>query len=476
MKNLNKINNLPPPPPPPPPLDFLINISLCFAFALILSGEQVLAQSGTNPLPPNVRQRGDGSIDFVPRFNQSVNVQAQDTASSPEGSRQTAEAPLANERTCQQKLSHCDPEDMRRADVCIVQSNLNYRNVGGYLRKVETPQRVNVADHESLIYACPQDTRRMQRNNIVLVRNVVTDNTNIDQLLQQLDQVADRCLKIRGLYIRGNGGSAGVTGVGLNRDNVDRLKEYSCLIEENAKIELYASYTGRDCSGQVFMQQVAENLLQGKPGRIKAPRGNLNVNFGGGRGITVTNQERRQERLEYSQPYFTVPYGPSGDYSRGGFSELEYRSPGEYQFNFVEAGKQAPPLTMVCANEIGNELQSINKRQRDLTDGRGTECPKLNQCRGVPYRDVRNRARDFVQFRRHSDGGFTAVASVPGRRRSQEHRDWARQASRFQDQLLTISGVLSQCNNDTPHTGCDWNAFISSGTTGTTDGSATGNR
>ena len=403
------------------------------------------------------------------RFSESITVQAQDPASSAESSRQTtSQAPSATSNTCQQKLSHCDPEDIRLADVCFVQSNLNY-NMSRRLRRRESRfLRVPIEDFleeerlKDLIYACPQDTRRRQRNNIVLVRNVITDNTSIDQLLQQLDQVADRCLKIRGLYIRGNGGSAGVTGVGLNRDNVDQLKNYSCLIEENAKIELYASYTGRNCSGQVFMQQVAENLLQGKPGTIKAPRGSLNVTFWG---------ERHS---------FTVPYGPSGSSSRGGFSELEYKSSGEYQFNFVEAGKQAPPLTMVCANEIGNELQSIHERQRDLTDGRGTECPKLNQCRGVPYRDVRNRARDFVRFRRHSDGGFTAVASVPGRRGSQEHRDWVRQASRFQDQLLTISGVLSQCNNDTPHTGCDWNAFISSGTTeateGSSGGSATGNR
>ena len=364
----------------------------CLLFVLIIFAEinSGLAQSGTE-LPSNVQQRSDGNVDFIPRLSEEVTVNEK----APNRIRREDPSPIGNEglsnqtqQTCQ-KLSHCEPDEIRTAYVCIL------GRVGSF------------SD-------CPDSSSTPL---IVDLRYRIRSSSSPKLILDKLDNVADRCLKIAKLYFITRGYS-GYMGIGLNNSNVNELKPYSCLMRERdyySSVTILGSPIGKGCSGRFFMQQMAENLFSGRDhlGHVVASLGNN------------TGMELR---------YFPSNADGSKKESTWVHRQRINRGIEGNRNNDVDRRN----LQKFCQDDIQRQIRNIRNRQFELTDLKGRECPKLNQCRRTPYNDVIRNARSIIE--------------APNMSLSE--------ASRHSDQLSSIENVLSQCTFSTPHTGCSLSDFL----------------
>lgn len=428
-----------------------INLNLRFTvkqrllvFALtVFSGVYGLAQSGTE-LPSKVQQRPDGSFDFIPPIEEEVTVNEE--APNPEtltpnqnvnstSSQQSVQNATSGQReqTCE-KLSHCEPDEMRVADVCFFQRRFtlgHYTAITGSIRG---------GSNFSVSRLCPPD---MGNPEILHFPFYLDPSNNIDQISKKLDEVAKRCARIRGLYFITDGYS-GSTAIGLNNNNVTRLNPYSCLMTKNSVVDLSGSPIGKGCSGKFLMQQVAENLFQDKPGTIISPNQQV---------VSVIDTGVRVNRTVRAFGYNELKYTPKPS----GSPQLTWRNLNNTASTYrdtVMAGRarsrpdQHSTLQEACRHDIEQRITSIRRQQRELTDNRGRECSRLTQCPRTPYNDVITRARSIASRIR------------PNTRSLQ-------QASNTHSQLLSIESVLSQCHSSTPHTGCDLASFLNRNTTPT---------
>ena len=427
MKKTNKIRRL---------QDFIfINLNLkstifhcllVFVLTILVGVDYGLTQSGTE-LPFNVNQRSDGSIEFEPPFREEIIVNeqmpSQETQKAPgqeaqtenPSSQQSAQNVTSSQQgqTCE-KLSHCDPDEIRVADVCFFQRRMmfDYYEGGG-------------SSNTSVSELCPPDEGDPE----ILHFKFYVNRGSVDTLFEKLDEVANRCVRIRSLYFI-TGGYSGSTGIGLNNRNVTGLSSYSCLMTENAIVDLSGSPIGKGCTGKLLMQRVAENLFQNKPGTVISPNQTVVSRIGVQATARPSLAPSMVNVTRGAFGYNELRYTPRAS----GSPQLSWRNLDNTSTSYRDTimrglATEARPdphstLQEACKHNIEETIASIRRRQNELTDNRGRECPILKHCRRTPYNNVIREAR-----------------SVASRLAPDSTSSSLQQAGHTYSQLLSIEGV-----------------------------------
>ena len=297
--------------------------------------------------------------------------------------------------TCEQ-LRHCDgstpDRTIREGSICIIERNM-FPNISGS------------SDQTNALYSCPQEPP-----------NQGTYFTkNIGQILNSLDDVGKRCIKIKRLYFSGHG-HPGTLANGLNRNNTEQLKPYSCLMAEDAIVDIHGCSAGKSCAGKLFMQSMAENLFQDKKGTVISQ--NINTHFvakqkmevesisrGGskpgepirvsgaytGRKIVVGAEHIAREPFAYNQ----LEYNPS---SSSNWNQLD--SLGNYRDTIMTGLAESRPdehqtIKDACLSDLGETIEDIYELERRIENGR--TCSSLGTgCRTL-YRGFVDKAKSSLE-------------------------------------------------------------------------------
>ena len=280
---------------------------MVFFFMFFLGINNGLSQNETTPSGP------DGVVDLIPRFEEEVNV----VPSSPRGQGETAQDQTSgsptnssegSSQTCE-KLSHCAEDEIRRVAVCIYNGIDSSRPCPVYTRP-------------------PINLKYFARN--------------MNEVLEALDKVASRCVKIWVLNFQ-TLGIAGGTNIGIHHTNINRLQPYQCLMTDDVVIRFlrgaddknYGWPIGRGCSGKFFMQKFYQTLISDEE------KGRYYVSGQALRGL------------------------PSKEYLR-----------------------ITPWVLLGCQRDIPEQITNIRERQFELSDNKGRECRMLTECRETPYNSV----------------------------------------------------------------------------------------
>ena len=485
MKNLNKVNKI-----YQIPMKWTV-LCGCFAFAFILSKEQALAQNDTvelipdrsnpgsyvpnpeNPSSSRLQPNQDGSYNYEGADPSGVEISDEFTGNRGEvvnvigkpGDLELLFPDLYSGNAAQydpsgrtrigarcQKLRHCDQDQMKETSVCILQKNMD-----SLWFFPESGQLSDEHKHTlNSFFSCPPSVKSEDIHRL----NPSESTTNITNIL---DGYARNCTMIKKLYLKTEG-SSGSTAIGLNHSNLKDLSDYGCLMADNAEIEFDGGSIGKGCSGKVFMQGIGEVFFQQTSGTVIAPKttwSSTGVNFSDQSGlISLMNRDARIRSAigglrsgsrgilrgkvqvnnlagRYNQVSVT-PRLP-------GPPQLRWRTHSNRPRNPLTAGlsesktSEHATLKEACRDSIKEELDSLTYRERLA---RANGCKKLTECRQAPYHT------DLEKIKNRYAHTNTSIS----------------QSVVYYNDLVKISGVLSQCTRGVQHTGCGYADFFNTNT------------
>ncbi len=328
---------------------------MLFALIICTGINSGLAQSGTEPLPDNVRQRSDGAIDFIPPIKETVTVNEEaprDTA-TPQSTANTGTAQIC------EKLKHCEDWQIQDASVCIVE------------KQEEQNKEMECSPY---FRGSGMNTRNAG------VVNLILKVASLNEMLEKLNaEVSNACFRIKRLIFIG-GGNSGYMNIGLNQQTVSQLKPYSCLMTRRSDVLIDGNPIGKGCSGRFFMQEIAENLLPPDDRRASVL-------------FRTTNRNRyRYVRLRNHDEQWRY-------HSFSGGSMWDHRN---VLGGYARRSKSLPDF---CRDDMNDKITRIKSQTRDLMNNDGKECSRLIQCRGsrLPYADVLNNAERVAGNIREND-------------------------------------------------------------------------
>ena len=312
-----------------------------------------------------------------------------------------------------EKLSHCNDDEIKERHVCIIESGmhtlvgrpLEYSN--DYVATYNCPNQEGV---DTLTYFIAKD-----------------DQDDINGILEQLSDVAQRCTKIKRLYLSGHG-VPGSLANGLNRDNVNHLSPYSCLMADNPIVDLAGCSAGKGCSGKLFMQKTAEALFHNTTGTVIAPNVDtlFRVDFG----------SYARERFAYNSLTFTPP-PPSPPQAT--WKKIGNREEISYQRSIMEGIIQEEQLDEhatiedQCIDDMSKMVNLIRSNE-ELHRSRET-CEPLIECSRQPYARVIS----------SSERNIRSLENIRSRNRYM-HRSFLNLVANNYDNLKRIDEKLFQCD------------------------------
>ena len=287
----------------------------------------------------------------------------------------TSNTESTSSQTCE-KLSHCSDNEIKEGNVCILEPHMfNFQNpntdsigTSGYISDLNQT------------YSCPPDS-------------LVYFTRDINKIMEGLDDVAERCVKIKRLYFSGHG-FPGHLANGLNKSNINQLRDYSCLMADNPIVDLTGCNTGRKCAGKFFMQKTAEALFHNTKGTVIAP----NVNFYMAEGVGFDKmgifRNRGESYTESPFGYNSLTYRPPPPRPpQTTWEQLDNRT--NYQ-DTIMAGlaesrsDEHTSLKEACVDTIESLIEDIRK----IEDHYKKEkiCQPLLECADPPYNAILSRA------------------------------------------------------------------------------------
>ena len=278
------------------------------------------------------------------------------------------------------KVSHCNEGEIKEGNVCIIESGMH--ELRGQSREY--------SDNYVANYTCPN-----QEGVDTLTYFIAEDDQDdINGILKKLDEVAQRCTKIKRLYLSGHG-APGALANGLNRNNVSRLEPYSCLMADDPIVDLAGCSAGKGCSGKLFMQKAAEALFHNTTGTVIAP--NVDTLF------RVELGAYTEERLAYNSLTFTPPppEPPPSTWKKIGNRERISYQQGIME-GIIQEQQQDEHATIEdqCIDDMSKMINQVHSNE-ELHRSEET-CEPLIECSRQPYTSVTSSARRKISFLENS--------------------------------------------------------------------------
>lgn len=326
----------------------------------------------------------------------------------------SAVVPSGNASEACEKLKHCDgstpQKTIKEGPICILEPGMF--------------NHFNVSDNIHALYACPSES----------ISIFFTGNMN--QILEALDNVAQSCTKIKRLFFKGHG-LPGSLANGLNRNNIEQLKPYSCLMAEDSTVDINGCNPGEGCSGKLFMQKMADTLFQDKNGTVIAPNTTTYFAYGSTGGVSFAMEAFAYNELRY-RPSSSSPLDWNQLSSRGNYrTQIMGEDAREIM---VRAGRarqdEHKTLEEACRTSIHQTIENI--RHQETVIRNEETCPSFRQCRNPPYN---KRINDIVGRLRPSLFDDSLLESI-----ANDYdflKDWDNKLRQCHDGELQ----LSSCNN-----------------------------
>ena len=267
------------------------------------------------------------------------------------------------------RLSHCGEGEIKEGNVCILEHHM-YKQKDPETGNPRTSEYMNDFNQT---YSCPPDS-------------LVYFTKDINEILTGLDDVAERCVKIKRLYLSGHG-VPGSLNNGLNKGNIGQLRDHSCLMADNPIVDLAGCNAGRGCSGKFFMQKAAEALFHNTEGTVIAP--NVTTYIVEGSGIDEMNISRK-----LGENYAKVPFGynaltyrpPPPEPLQTTWENLDNRT--NYQDTVMAGLAESTPdehatLREACVDTVESLIEDIREVE-NLYRSEGI-CKPLLECANSPY-------------------------------------------------------------------------------------------
>ena len=311
------------------------------------------------------------------------------------------------------KLSHCSEDEIKERHVCIIESgmhmlvgrSLEYSN--NYVATYNCPNQEGV---DTLTYFVAEE-----------------DQDDVNGILEQLSDVAQRCTKIKRLYLSGHG-VPGSLANGLNRDNVNHLSDYSCLMADNPIVDLAGCSAGKGCSGKLFMQKTAEALFHNTTGTVIAP--NVDTWFTTGIG-SFTDEHLAYNSLTFTPP---PPSPPQATWKKIGNRErISYQKGIMEGIIQEEQPDEHATIEDQCIDDMSEMVDLIHSNE-ELHRSRGT-CEPLIGCPRQPYAGIISSSKRHIR----------SLENTRFRNRY-THRSFLNLVANNYDNLKRIDEKLFQCD------------------------------